>query len=357
MPTLALFTRPANPNASHHVLAPGGFERWHFDVDDPAAKRRVLIDFFEGFPFHPTYLRRYHQYIARPTRIAPPLPQEFRSVSLTLFENDHVVTRMFRLGADFGASSMSIEADGAIRLQLRGAPWMAGQSSPVLLEQQTLNAEFVFNPIAALASVTESVDPLAEVSEYSQYQVSQGACDVSGRVHVFGEGVMSGPIDMSFAARGFYDHYFGLAPLSECIPRVMYGRVILPDRLLVLEIIQEDEPPAMTRGELLEISNGVERPVDAGELKIDWRATPLAVGAPPKVAFAEHLELTNPRVIDANAVGARVVYDAVAQGEKATALCEVVYPQRVGSLAQGLWLGRWFDRANGARNEMRSHTT
>jgi hypothetical protein len=179
MPTLALFTRPANPDASHQVLAPGGFERWHFDVDDSAANRRVLIDFFEGFPFHPKYLRRYHQYIAHPTRLAPPLPQEFRSVSLTLFENDDVVTRMFRLGADYGASSMSIEADGAIRLQLRGAPWIAGQSGPVLLEQQTVNADFVFKSIAALASVTESIDPLAEVSDYSQYQVSQSVCDVS----------------------------------------------------------------------------------------------------------------------------------------------------------------------------------
>jgi hypothetical protein len=351
MPTLALFTRPANPDASHQVLAPGGFERWHFDVDDPAANRRVLIDFFEGFPFHPKYLRRYHQYIAHPTRLAPPLPQEFRSVSLTLFENDDVVTRMFRLGADYGASSMSIEADGAIRLQLRGAPWMAGQSGPVLLEQQTVNADFVFKSIAALASVTESIDPLAEVSEYSQYQVSQSVCDVSGRVHVYGQGLTSGATDVSFAARGFYDHYFGLAPLSECIPRVMYGRVILANRLLVLEIIQEEEPPAMTRGELLEIANGVERPVDAGELKIDWRATPLAIGAPPKVTFAEHLELTNPRVIDANAVSAQVVYDALAQGEKATALCEVIHPMRVGALGQGLWLKRWFDRANARRDE------
>jgi hypothetical protein len=156
---------------------------------------------------------------------------------------------------------------------------------------------------------------------------------------------------VSFAARGFYDHYFGLAPLSECIPRVMYGRVILANRLLVLEIIQEEEPPAMTRGELLEIANGVERPVDAGELKIDWRATPLAIGAPSKVAFAGHLELSNPRVIDAIAVSAQVVYDALAQGEKATALCEVIHPMRVGALGQRLWLKRWFDRANARRDE------
>jgi hypothetical protein len=69
------------------------------------------------------------------------------------------------------------------------------------------------------------------------------------------------------------------------------------------------------------------------------------------VTFAEHLVLSNPRVIDANAVSSQVVYDALAQGEKATALCEVIHPMRVGALGQGLWLKRWFDRANARRDE------
>ena len=352
MPTLALFTRPATASASHQVRAPGGFERWHFDAEDADGGRRVVIDFFEGFPFHPAYLRRYHQYLRHPTRIAPPLPADYCSVSLSLFEETQCVARLFHLGAGYGANSMSIgDDDGAIRLQLRGAPWTATSSGPTLLDQQTLNAEFTFTPIAGLGSVTESVDPLAEVSEYSQYQVSQSACEVSGQLNVYGQGAGAGPIDIRQSGRGFYDHYFGLAPLSECIPRLMYGRVILPNRVLVLEVIQEEEPPAMTRGELLQIDATGERSLDAGEMKIDWQSTPLGVGAPPRVTFAGQLELSNPRVLDANAVSAQVLYDATAGDERGTALCEVAYPTRVGAFGYGLWLKRWFDRANAARDE------
>jgi hypothetical protein len=350
MATLALFNRPADPNASHDVLAPGGFERWHFDAEDGDGRRRIVIDFFEGFPFYPAYLRRYHRYLRNPTRLAPPVPADYRSVSLSVFEDAQITARLFHLGRDYGANSFSVEAGGALRLQLRGAPWMATSSGPAQLDQQTLSAEFVFQPIESLRSVTESVDPLAEVSEYSQYQVSQGACEVSGQLHVYGQGAELAPIDIRLRGGGFFDHFFGLAPMSECIRRVMYGRVILANRVLVLEVIQEEEPPAMTQGELLQIDASGERSLDAGEMNIDWRATPLRVGAPPRVTFADYLDLSNPRVLDANAVSAIVLYDATAGGEKGTALCEVIYPVRLRSLGYGMWLQRWVDRANAARD-------
>jgi hypothetical protein len=172
---------------------------------------------------------------------------------------------------------------------------------------------------------------------------------VSGQVRFSGEGASSVPLDVRVEGRGFFDHYFGLSPLSECISRVMYGRVILANRALVFEVMQEEGSSAMTQGELLQIDGGRERSIDAGEMKIDSRSTPMRVDAPPRVTFAGHLDLTNPRVIDANAVSAQVLYDATAGDERTTALCEILYPSRVGKLIQGMRIKRWFDRVNGAR--------
>jgi hypothetical protein len=347
MATLALFTRPPQPNASHNVLAPGGFERWHFDAEDASGSYRLAIDFYEGFPFHPTYLRRYQHYLRRPTRIPPPLPQQFRAVTFTLFDAMKPIARLFRLAGDFGPNSMTTGENGAIRLQLRGAPFDVASSGPTLLDQQTLNAEFVFTPSGA-SSEAESLDPLADASEYSQYQVSRAICQVSGAIHVYG--ARSVPLDLQFQGRGLFDHDLGLSPMSECLARVMYGRVLLPERALVFEVMEEESPP-MTRGELIQLDVSSERNLDAGEMKIEWRATPLVLGAPPRVTFSDQLDLSNPRVLDANAASAWVVYDAVARGEKGTALCEVIHPMRVGSLVQGMWLKRWWDRANSAREE------
>lgn len=345
MPTLALFTRPPRPNASHNVLAPGGFERWHFDAEDSSGEYRLAIDFYEGFPFHPTYLRRYHRYLRSPTRIAPPLPQQFRAVTFTLFDSTKPIARLFRLADEFGANAMTTDESGAIRLQLRGAPFEVTSSVPTLLNQQTLNADLVFKPGDAI-SQAESLDPLADASEYSQYQISRAVCQVDGTVHVYG--ARSAPVDLRFEGRGLFDHDLGLSPMGECLARVMYGRMLLPDRAIVFEVIEE-ESPAMTRGELIQLDASGERNLDAGEMRVEWRATPLAIGAPPRVTFSDQLDLSNPRVLDANAVSAWVVYEAVARGEKGTALCEVIHPMRVGALAQGMWLKRWFDRANSAR--------
>src|SRR4051812_36141272 len=119
MPTLPLFTRPQNPNDSHHLQAPGGFERWHFDAEDSSGNRRLVIDFFEGFPFHPAYLWRYQRYLRWPTRFVPLTPPEFPAVSFTLFEGLDPVARMFHLGsgstssgqANYGTNSLVTHDD------------------------------------------------------------------------------------------------------------------------------------------------------------------------------------------------------------------------------------------------------
>ena len=70
MPVLPLFQTPAHPDAWHRVTAPGGYEWWYFDGEDHSGRFQFVATWFQGFPLHPDYLRRYHRYRRAPTRPA-----------------------------------------------------------------------------------------------------------------------------------------------------------------------------------------------------------------------------------------------------------------------------------------------
>ena len=46
-------------DAWHQVRSPGGYEWWYFDTQDAAQELQIVAILFEGFAFHPGYLRSY----------------------------------------------------------------------------------------------------------------------------------------------------------------------------------------------------------------------------------------------------------------------------------------------------------
>ena len=75
--TLELLQHPAIADAWHNVTAPGGYEWWYFDAEDVEQDRQIVAILFDGCVCHPGYLRKYFWYARRPTRVAPPLPNEY----------------------------------------------------------------------------------------------------------------------------------------------------------------------------------------------------------------------------------------------------------------------------------------
>ena len=82
MPTIPLYDESAPPDGYHRVTAPGGYEWWSV----LAQEARVKIDFFDGNPFDPTYRLAYQRYLANPTRVMPPVPRDYPSVSAGLVD-------------------------------------------------------------------------------------------------------------------------------------------------------------------------------------------------------------------------------------------------------------------------------
>src|SRR3954469_7792109 len=135
MPTLPLYTpNTAHPDASHAVIAPGGYERWSFDAESAAGDLRVVAVFSQGtadHPDHATYLRRYRHYRLRPTRRRPPVPAEWSAVSLAVYAPGTEATQFVRacapgefraapgaLDVSAGPDRVGTQPDGSLRLRL-----------------------------------------------------------------------------------------------------------------------------------------------------------------------------------------------------------------------------------------------
>ena len=102
-------------DASHGVFAPGGYEWWHFDAEDEKGGLIAAVDFFNGCPAHPEYIKRHKQYKSSPTRHAPPLPEEYPCVSAVVYEQ-HVPILSFHRALGAGklvASDQALKVSAA----------------------------------------------------------------------------------------------------------------------------------------------------------------------------------------------------------------------------------------------------
>lgn len=105
MPTLTLYEpQPIRPGASHRVLAPGGYEIWTLKAHDPHTNVRLLVNLICGDQTNPEYQRRFRQYLHRPTRLPPPVPEDFPLTRLVIAGLQHAERRTPHPAGTFGAS-------------------------------------------------------------------------------------------------------------------------------------------------------------------------------------------------------------------------------------------------------------
>jgi hypothetical protein len=134
MPLIPLFTTPRHPQATHQVLAPGGYERWRLEAEDSTSQLRIVIEFWLGDWTDPAYRKAYDRYRRRPTRFAPPTPVEYPSVRVTITRaNQSIVESVSRFkatdvrvvvdqpGVMIGANQFVLGENGSWRVTLRNA--------------------------------------------------------------------------------------------------------------------------------------------------------------------------------------------------------------------------------------------
>jgi hypothetical protein len=94
MPTIPLYDTSAHPDGWHRVMAPGGYELWHLEAEDTESGIRLTVDLIEGDQVNREYMRTYRRYRRRPTRVAPPLPQDYPSVRVRMSEGRRTLWKL-----------------------------------------------------------------------------------------------------------------------------------------------------------------------------------------------------------------------------------------------------------------------
>jgi carotenoid 1,2-hydratase len=317
MPTIPLYAQPENPDDAHHVRAPGGYEWWYFDAEDERHDRRLVVVLFDGFAFHPRYLRRYARYRRHPTRVAPPLPEQYPCASVHIYEQGELRSHALSLAA----------APSRVMTRL-------GDGVEVRVSTDKVMARLLFAPRHPHPPMELSLG-----SPLHRWILADPLSTVDVEVHC------ERGRSVTFTGRGYRDHQYGTAPYALDAARWFRGRVLFDEAAYAFHVVRN------ARGHT-DAARLVEATVDRlAEIPVtrascDWsrKARP-GVTYPHAVALDETLHLHNPRVIDSSAFHARLVYDAVCRGARCgQALCDAVHPARLRHPIVGRMIERTIDR-------------
>ncbi len=335
MPTVPMLTPPPVPDAWHAVTAPGGYEWWYFDAE--AGDLRVVAILFEGFVFHPGYLRAYARYRRRPTAVAPPVPGDFPCAYLVVYRGTEIVAQFmhqfppaaFAASADrvdvaVGPNRLTTGPDGTLRLSLTGTPWTLTARGPQLLTGQALSADLAFRPRLPHPPMERTFFARGWSGADHHWVLANPLCGATGSITIAGGPT---PAHLALDGRGYHDHNYGTGPIGPGLRRWVWGRVLVDDgHAVMFHLAQPDAGPHELH--VVEADAFGLRDVQA-TAAVDWSRWTATGLRYPAAVRAGPLELRNPEVVDASPFYLRVAYTAAVRGVPGRAFCEVAYPHRL----------------------------
>ena len=299
MPTIPLYDRSAAPGTYRGVTAPGGYECWAFDAEDPATDTQLSIVFAAGSPQDLGYLRHHAHYKRRPTTTLPPLPRDYAGVLVRVYRAEvpvHVSYTPAKLTA--GDSLLW----GANRLTFDAAMFRLHVESTGMTLDLDFSRDTVPLPSQSLLKCLRKT--------HHEWTLISPRSTVAGSMELAGTKV-------SFAGVGSHEYAFGTSPLCHGVTRLLRGRIFTADEAVVFQVAQPSVAKAGQESVICVRSGG------AIELDTATIARPFA----DRITFGDQLTLSSPRIIDHQLRGQRIVYDGQFRGKKATAHCDTFYPQ------------------------------
>jgi carotenoid 1,2-hydratase len=330
MPIISLLTPPTLADADHQVAAPGGYEWWRFDAEDQTGDLRMVAIFFQGFVFHPAYVRAYGKYRRRPTRNAPPLPAQFPCVYFSMYRGSEIVGQFIsqypaenvsigadRIGVSLGSNQFSISEDGSLQLQLNG-----------VAESRKISATFRFMPRVAHQPVEKRFFSRIWSGADHSWVIANPLCDVSGEVEI-SDSQNHKNSSFSMKGLGYHDHNYGTGPIGPGLKRWMCGRVLMEDHAAMFQYAQPRDANQPDDVYMVEADAFAMRELPVGRFNADWSVKSSKLLRYPAWVEAGAMQLVNPKVIDSSPYHLRLVYDASVRGANGKAFCEVTYPHRL----------------------------
>ena len=346
MPTLPLYTPADVPNASHRVIAPGGYETWHFDAESTSGDVRLAAVLGVGWPLDSSYLRRYLRYRRRPTRRPPPVPAECPFAHFAAYEGARLLAE-FTASADpaefaasphepavrVGGNELVREPDGALSVRLRG---LASRSAATGSGGGCLSAQLVFRPLLPHPPFETALLGPQVSSDLHRWVIAAPSCQVSGSVTLSpdgGDGSRAGAREIDFRGRGSHDHRYGTGPLGATLRRWASGHAFLGDTAYAFHVARPLDRGLDDDVRVVRCDDGGVRPISEVPSHVDWRAGQARQSYPNELDCGGRLCLVRPRVIDAAGGRVRLQYLASDDGGRSgTAWCEVASPRGSASV-------------------------
>lgn len=366
MPTLPLFTPNAVADASHAVRAPGGYEWWYFDAEDPSTDTQIVAIYLHGFIFHPAYLRAYARYVRRPTKTPPPLPDDYACMYLCVYRGGKILAQSMthypaaqyaaaidrvnvRMGPNTLTQSIDTQASGsadALHLHIDTTPWKLTGRGPQTLTDQRLLADLTFTPSLAHSSCERRFLSRDMTGADHHWVIANPLCNVAGSVRIepaapsaLTDSAANTSETIHFTGRGYHDHNYGTAPLGPGLAKWIWGRAIVGNgndganggtgRVVTYHYAVARDKSLLPESHLvIADAAGVEEKSTKPLIRFD-RRTALGLAFPSRIEWPGIMTLTNPRVIDPSPFYLRLQYDADVNGQRTTAFCEAAYPHRL----------------------------
>jgi hypothetical protein len=277
---------------------------------------------FQGFPFHPRYLREYVRYRRFPTSVRPPLPEQFPFAYFALHEGGEVRCQFLTRFAphEFEASTNGLGVRVGPNRLLRTA-----DGTELHFEAPGVRAALLLlRPRHAHAPLERTFPSRAPAAAEHRWVVAEPLCDVEGSIRC-------GADAFAFRGHGYRDHHYGTGPFGAGLSRWFRGRVLFADAAYAFQFARPSEPALPDEVCLVESTVDGSREIPVSRASCEGlRASRRSVAFPRTFALDDALQLHNPRVIGSSAVHARLVYDAVCHGGRCgEAMCAIVEPRRL----------------------------
>ena len=337
MPTLPLFDQNPLADASHNVRAPGGYEWWYFDAEDPTTDTQIVAIFLQGFIFHPKYLRQYFRYRRRPTKHAPPLPADFPCAYFVLYQQGRIVSQFMtqyqpaaytarrdEVNVEIGPNTLTRNGN-ALRLHMEGSPWSVTWQGPKTDVRQRLVADLSFTPVLDVAPAERPFLSRAMTGAEHHWVIANPLCHVSGTIaRESGDSPT-----LNFTGRGYHDHNYGTGPIGPGLAWWFWGRAIVDERVITFHYaVPKDKRQSVESHAIMATPSGISELPVVPVVGRSYRTT-LGLAYPEDAQWGDLMTLTQPRVIDSAPFYLRLQYTARIGDQSTTAFCEIAYPHRL----------------------------
>ncbi|TCD48849.1 carotenoid 1,2-hydratase [Chlorobium sp. N1] len=214
----------------HDLQDPGAYEWWYFDIEDPQSGVSIVVIWFAGFPFSPSYQEHYERWQRNGAggSDGAPAPLDYAGFSFQLYEQGRETINFIREGRR-GLFESSRTAVGAAFEKSRFTYDALRDEYRLSIDfdfparQKSVQAELLFSACRTVDYRRRDGNNEGAVPCH-QWLLRVPRAEVSGRVEVSDArpGVASRRIEVR--ADGYHDHNLGTMPMQEYISRWYWGR-------------------------------------------------------------------------------------------------------------------------------------